>query len=70
MYNLILITTQAFLGQYATLDHCNKAIRDIYYREVIPYPHLVGKNDMPILLETVDMLVKLNKEYVCVKVNK
>ncbi len=68
MYNLILIATQAFLGQYATLDHCNKAVRDIYFRQVVPYPHLVRKDEMPILLETVDFLVKTDNKYVCVKV--
>lgn len=70
MYNLILITTQAFLGQYATLDACNKAIHDIYTRQVIPYPHLVKKDEMPILLETVDLLVEINNKYVCTKVKK
>lgn len=70
MFNLILVTTQVFLGQYATLDACNKAVRDIYTREVIPYPHLVRKDEMPILLETVDLLVKTDNKYVCVKVKK
>jgi len=70
VYNLIIIASQAFLGQYATLDACNKAVRDIYTKQVVPYPHLVRKDEMPILLETIDFLVKTDNKYVCVKVKK
>lgn len=68
MYNLILIATQTFLGQYASLDSCNKAIRAIYTREVIPYPELVSKDQMPALNETINLLVKDQRKYVCTKV--
>ena len=67
MYVLLLVTTQAFLGQYNSLDSCNKAIRRIYEKQVISLPELYTKEQIAELQKVVDIQVQYNTQYVCVK---
>jgi hypothetical protein len=68
VYNLILITTQVFLGQYATLDNCNNAIRGIYERQYMPYPQLVSEQEKVEVRKVIDLEIKWQTKYLCVKV--
>lgn len=68
MYNLILIASNLFIGQYATLDNCNNAIRGIYERQMAPYPELISKKDMVEIQKSIDIQVKFQRKYICVKV--
>lgn len=68
MYNLIFITGHIFLGQFNTLDSCNKAIRMIFERQLIPYPqYVMSKDQMAELQKSVDLKLQYQTEYVCVK---
>ena len=68
MFNLILVTTQVFLGQYATLDSCNNAIRGIYERQFMPYPQLVSEQEKVEIRKVIDLELKWQTKYLCVKV--
>lgn len=67
VYNLLFITAHTFMGSYPSLDLCNQAIRSIYEKQAIPFPELVSKDVMPSLQQGVDLTVKYQRQYVCVK---
>jgi len=68
MYNLIFVVSQTFMGQYATLDLCNKAMRDIFAKQIMPYPELVEKDKRHEYEKAIDLRVKWQTEYTCVRV--
>jgi len=68
MYNLIFVVSNAFLGQYATLDACNRAMRDIFTKQIMPDPQLIEKDRRKDFEEAVDLRFKYQTEYICVKV--
>lgn len=71
MYSLILVTTQTFLGQYQTLDSCNKAMRAIIERQFISMPDeaydSLSKEVKIFIQQRIDQEVKIQSKYVCVK---
>lgn len=67
VYNLILVTSGTFVGGYNSLDNCNKAIRSIFEKRLIPVPSLIPKEEMPRLQQGLDITVQYQREYVCVK---
>lgn len=67
MYTLLLVTTQAFLGQYNSLDSCNQAMRAIYEKQVIGRPDVMTKEQKDQLQKVVDFTVTYQTKYVCVK---
>ena len=68
LYNLIMVTTPMFMGQYASLESCNNAIRAIYEKQLIPNPSLIPKNEMANAQKSVDIKFQYQHEYVCVPV--
>lgn len=69
IYNLIAVTTNAFMGTYPTLDSCNKAIRAVIEKETVPVPALIPKIAMIEIQRSIDLTVKYQRKYVCVKAN-
>jgi hypothetical protein len=52
----------AQLGTYTSLDACNNAIRQIFLAPIYP----AARNN-PSVVEAVDMSIKFQQEYICVK---
>lgn len=67
VYNLILVTSGTFVGQYNSLDNCNKAIRSIFEKRFIPVPDILNKENIEKMQEVIDTTVKYQRDYVCVK---
>lgn len=67
MYTLILVATNVFLGQYNSLQSCNNAIRAIYEKQLIPYPQYLTKEQLQTAQRSVDLTVKYQRDYTCVK---
>ena len=68
MYTLLLITSQTFLGQYKSLDNCQRAIRAIYVQQYMPYPQYLSKEEKINVEKAIDNHLKYQRQYLCVKV--
>jgi hypothetical protein len=68
MYTLLLVTTQTFLGQYNSLENCQKAIKAIYVQQHMPFPQYLSKEDKERVEKAIDNEIKYQSKYVCIKV--
>lgn len=65
MYNLVLVSTMAFLGTYADMPSCQNAIREIFAQKMNP----PGQR-LPELEESINLRVSVQKTYLCVPAKK
>jgi len=66
MYSLIFIATQTVLGTFATLPMCEKGMRDHAIRAITgpAFP------STPEIEKAVELQLKYNNTYMCLKVDK
>jgi len=67
MFNLILVASNLLLGQYQSLDSCNKAIYKIYEQKIMPYPDQLSASEVKDLQKEIKNLVRYQRQYLCVK---
>jgi hypothetical protein len=67
MYNLIFVLSVpfSFLGSYQNLESCNFAIREIFAMRM----NVPGQRD-PQFDKTLDLMMKNNREFLCVPVKR
>ncbi len=41
MFNLIVVATGLFMGQYQDMPSCQSAIRAVYFQRLAPYPEML-----------------------------
>ena len=68
MYALVFILVgaqPAFLGNYANLNSCQNAVREIYAGRMNPTGELLPNVD-----KSINSLIKNKKEFICIPVSK
>jgi hypothetical protein len=66
MFNLIVVATGLFMGQYNDKASCQSAIRAIYFQQMAPYPDLLSKSDLIRVGKELEIVVKMQRDYICI----
>jgi len=66
MFNLIVVATGLFVGQYQNLPSCQDAIRAIYFQRMAPYPNLLPKEELAQVNRELKIVLETQREFICV----
>ncbi len=66
MFNLIVVATNLFMGQYQDMPSCQSAIRAIYFQRLAVDPESLSKSQLIDLGKKIEIVVKTQREFVCV----
>jgi hypothetical protein len=70
MFNLIVVATGLFMGQYDDRASCQSAIRAIYFQRLAPHPELLVKSELNQIGKTLEIVVKTQREFICIPAKK
>jgi hypothetical protein len=67
MFNLIVVATGLFMGQYTDKASCQSAIRAIYFQQMAgPRPELLTKSALKEIGKAIEINMQWQKEYICI----
>ena len=70
MFNLIVVATGLFMGQYNDRASCQSAIRSIYFQQMAPYPEMLYKSELKDICVALENTMKYQRKYICIPAKK
>ena len=66
MFNLIVVATGLFMGQYNDKPSCQSAIRAIYFQQMAPRPELLTKSALKEIGMALENIMRDQEKYICI----
>lgn len=70
MFNLIVLASGIFMGQYHDNNSCQNAIKTIYFQRLAPYQQYLTQDELLEIHKTLIVVLKTQKEFICLPAKK